>query len=159
MRLGVDRAHLDRFLHGSANNVVRTGWSVSGNRPRLTLYISETLSPFKIKLNTSQYVRRNSLKAKTHHQPIKGSTYTLYVSFFYFVRVLSPRPAKMAQLILTIIRQTTRSRARKCLLGVTTHPKTSKRFILPKKKTEPGIRISSLKQNHEQLFSRSCSFC
>ena len=45
---------------------------MNGNRPKWTPYRSETPSPIKTKLNTIHYVRGNSSRAKTHHQPIKG---------------------------------------------------------------------------------------
>jgi hypothetical protein len=45
------------LLRGNASNVVRTGRSVNGNRPKLTLCRSETPSPIKTKLNTIHYVR------------------------------------------------------------------------------------------------------
>ena len=96
------------MLHGSASKVVRTGRSVNGNRQKSTPYRSETPSPIKTKLNTIHYVRGNSSRAKTHHQPIKGvwPTKGQHISFllvfFYFVRFLAQRPAKTAGPILTI---------------------------------------------------------
>ena len=86
---------LYHLLHGSASKVVRTGRSVNGNRPKWTPYRSETPSPIKTKLNTIHYVRGNSSRAKTHHQPIKGvrPISFLLVGFFNFVRFLAQRPA------------------------------------------------------------------
>jgi hypothetical protein len=52
-----DEGNRNHLLHGSASNVVRMGRSVSGNRPNLTLYRSETPRPIKTKLNTIHYVR------------------------------------------------------------------------------------------------------
>ena len=65
---------------------------MNGNRPKSTPYRSETPSPIKTKLNTIHYVRGNSSRAKTHHQPIKGvwPTKGQHISFllvffiFYF---------------------------------------------------------------------------
>jgi hypothetical protein len=77
-------------------------------------YRSHTLSPIKTKLNTIHYIWRNSSRVRTHHQPIKGVRPTkgqhIGLSFlfvfiyliFYFVRVLSPHPAKTAWPILTM---------------------------------------------------------
>ena len=86
---------------------------MNGNRPKWTPYRSETPSPIKTKLSTIHYVRGNSSRAKTHHQPIKGvwPTKGQHISFllvffiffiFYFVRFSAQRPAKTAGPILTI---------------------------------------------------------
>ena len=70
------------------------GRLVNGNRPKCTPYWSETPSPIKTKLNTIHYVRVNSSRAKTHHQPIKGvrptkgqhiSFLLVFFSFFFFL--------------------------------------------------------------------------
>ena len=92
---------------------LRTGRSVNGKRPKWTPYRSKTPSPMKTKLNTIHYVPRNSPRAKTYNQPIKGvrPTKGQHISFllvffllflFYFVRFLAQRPAKTALPILTV---------------------------------------------------------
>jgi hypothetical protein len=53
---GSCKAVVHHLLHGSGSNVVRTGRSVNGNRPKLTPYRTETPCSIKIKLNTIHYV-------------------------------------------------------------------------------------------------------
>jgi hypothetical protein len=65
------------LLHVSARNFVSTGRSVSSKTPKLTPHRSETPSLIKVKLNTIYKIRKNSSKAQTHHQPIKGTSPTM----------------------------------------------------------------------------------
>jgi hypothetical protein len=119
------RYHL---LRGSASNVVKTGRSVNGNRPKLTPCRSETLKPIKTKLLTFGGTphRMKFIISRSQGQHIS------FVLAFYFVRYLSQRPAKTAWPISRSIHQTMRSRASMCLSGVLTLSKTSKGFIFPK---------------------------
>jgi hypothetical protein len=93
-----------KFSSG-ASNVVRTGRSV--NRPKLTLYRSETPS-IKTKLNTIHHAGellkgQRSSSADQRGPPTKGQHVNFLLFFyFYFVRFLSLRPVKTARPILTI---------------------------------------------------------
>jgi hypothetical protein len=101
-RFSTDATH--HLLHDSASNVVRTGRSVNGNRPKLTPCRSETPLPIKTKLNTIHNVRGNSSKAETHHQPIKGAPPTkaqhisILLVFFYFILFVSCHRAQQKRL-------------------------------------------------------------
>ena len=97
-------------------------------------------------------IGQNSSSADQRGPAHKGSTYKVSVSFFFlfldffilFVSWLSAQQKRLGRFWRSI-RQKTRSRARKCLLGVPTLPKSSKGFIFPKNpKLGPGIGICSL---------------
>jgi hypothetical protein len=152
------------LLDCSASNVVRTGRSVNGNRPKLTPCRSETSWPIKTKLNTIHYVRGTPHRPKLIISRLKGPRHQrvniwALCWFFLFCSFLVNRvQQKRLGRCWRSIRQTTRSHTRKCLLP----PNASKNFqgfTFPK---NPQIwarnRDFPLKQNHELLFNRSCDF-
>jgi hypothetical protein len=91
--------HYHHSLNGSASNVVRTGRSVNGSRPKLTSHRSATSWLIKTKLSTIHYVRgiphRPKLIISRSTGPAhKGSTYKLSVDFFLCCSFLVTAPSK-----------------------------------------------------------------
>jgi hypothetical protein len=78
------------LLHRSASNVVMTGRSVNGNRPKLTPFRSEKTLTDQNQTEHSSLRSENSLQAETYDQAIKGAPPTkgqhirLLVVFFFF---------------------------------------------------------------------------
>jgi hypothetical protein len=111
------------LLNGSARIVVKTVRSVNGFRSELTPLLIR--NPFTDQNQTQHNSLRsgNSLKVKTHHHPTKRAPPTkgLHISFLFFIFSLfilfvSCHRAQQTRLgrFRRSIRQTTRSRTRKC---------------------------------------------